>query len=196
MKKIITILLTSLLLISLFSCESNPNDNDNNNKETTTTTGTTTAPATEPNEDTEPEVTEPNPEDDIDVSNITIDSSLSDIMKKVYHGVEAPMTFESEITADNVAYFLGLEYTSMYTEALSSDATISAIPHSVCLVKVSDGQDVGEVKSLIEENANPSKWICAIADKVIVDSVDNVVILIMATEEIADALHSNFMDLA
>lgn len=190
MKKILTILISALLLISLFSCR----NNTNNNNETTTTAGTTTAPANESNttETTDNNIIDNN---NVDLSHITITSSLSDIMKVVYNGVDTVRVYESEITADNVAFFLGLESADMYTEALSSDAEISAQAHSVCLVRVAEGQDVEEVKNLIYENADPNKWICVFAEEKIVDSIDDVVILIMDSTKIATRLHENFLTL-
>lgn len=192
MKKLLSILLLSFLLMCMFSCQEKTGDLD----ETTTgsDTNTTTDKDTD-TENTEPDFTETEPESKQDLSDITINSSLSDIMKVIYNGVDTPAVFESEITADNVAYFLGLEDTTMYSEALSSDAMISAIPHSVCLVRIAEGQDVDEIKSLIEENANPNKWICVFAERVIVDNIDNVVVLIMDGEKTANELHKNFLTL-
>lgn len=193
MKKILIAILVAILAISLISC------NENNKDDETTTTNTTNPPETEPVE------VDPNPdendneiedEDDIDLSNVTVDSSLSDIIKKIYDGVNLAETYESEITADNVMFFLGLEDESMYTEALASEAFINVIPHSVCLVRVAEGQDVEEVKTIIEENANPNKWVCVMADTVIVDNIDNLVILIMDNNETAEQIHENFLNLA
>lgn len=194
MKKLLTILLISFLLMCMFSCEEKTGNLD----ETTTTTDTDTSTTTDTDtdtENTEPNFTETEPKPEQDLSGITIDSSLSDIMKVIYNGVDAPAVFESEITADNVAYFLGLEDTAMYSEALSSDAMMSAIPHSVCLVRVVEGQDIDEIKSLIEENANPNKWICVFAERIIVDNIDDVVVLIMDGEKTANELHKNFLTL-
>lgn len=190
MKKIIVAILIATLSISLISC----NDNNTDNKTTTTTNTTTNPPETEPDE-VDPD-SEESEETDVDLSNVTVDSSLSDIFKKIYDGVNVAETYESEITADNVAFFLGLEDESMYTEALSSDALMNVVPHSVCLVRVAEGQDVEEVKTQIKENANPNKWICVFADTVIVDNIDNLVILIMDNNETAEQIHENFLNLA
>jgi len=122
-------------------------------------------------------------------------NDLNTMMEQVYDGVDTPMTFVTAITNDNAGYYLGISDPAVFSEALSSDAMINVIPHSVCLVKVAEGQDVEEVKAMIKDNANPNKWICAFAETVIVDNVGDVIILIMSDTETANALHNNFIGL-
>jgi hypothetical protein len=188
MKKPIFVILAVLVCIVAVSCGNEPaHENEN----------VITAEAT-PNETT---ITVPESEDETAEAPMEIPSeevignSLSDMVKDIYNGVEVPMTFETVINEENALYYLGITDTSVFTEAISSDAMINVIPHSVCLVKVADGQDVEAVKAVIEENANPNKWICAQADTVIVDNVGDVIILIMVNDPVASAIHENFLGL-
>ena len=181
--KLIMVMLTVVVCISAAGCEKFADETAETNNVTVGATETTAAET----EETTTVIEDETPSND---------KSLSDIIKDVYAGVEVPMTFETEINDDNALYYLGITDTSLYTEAISSDAMINVIPHSVCLVKVADGQDVDEVKTMIEAYANPNKWICAHADTVIVDNVGDVIILIMANEPVASAVHANFMGMA
>ena len=169
MKKILMVLLLAVVCSYVISCG---NDNEIAPVVTTTTAIETEAA----------EVNTPAPS-----------GSLSTIMEQIYDGVEKPMTFDTAINEENAGYYLGISDASVFTEALSSDAAINVIPHSVCLIRVADGQNVDDVKAMIEENANPNKWICAFAETVIVDNVGDVIILIMSDTDTANALHNNFM---
>ena len=174
MKKILSVLLLTVVCSYMMSCTKVIEEIEP--VVTTTVTETTIEEVTE---------TEPSqPAND-----------LNTMMEQVYDGVETPMTFVTAINGDNAGYYIGISDPAVFTEALSSDAMINVVPHSVCLVKVAEGQDVEEVKAMIEENANPNKWICAFAETVIVDNVGDVIILIMSDTDTANALHNNFMGL-
>lgn len=121
--------------------------------------------------------------------------TLADILDELYAGadVEIPSLETVAITAENEAAFLGTSGLK-FSEAIASEPAISAIAYSVCLVRMQPGEDVEAARQAIEENANPAKWICAqVTDpkNVIVDSAGDVIILIM-TDEYAQALHESF----
>lgn len=126
--------------------------------------------------------------------------SLSEIMETVYAGADAefPAVFETEITEENLSYYLGVTELD-YEEAIASEAMIGSIAHSVCLVRMNSGADIAAAKAAILENVNGYKWICVGVDqdKLIVDNIGNVIILIMvADEDGASALHESFLALA
>ncbi len=126
-----------------------------------------------------------------------VEGTLEEIMARVYTASglsELPNLGNVALTSENAASYLGAEVA--ITEGLASEALISAIPHSVCLVRLQDGADVTAVKKTILENANPNKWICVSVDPadVVVDSIGNLVILIMADG--SEALHKGFLSLA
>ena len=77
-------------------------------------------------------------------------------------------------------------------EAYSSEALISAVPHSIALLRVPEGTDVETVAKQIEENANPRKWVCVEAEKTIVKTRGNVVLLVMSDAATADQVAANF----
>ena len=77
-------------------------------------------------------------------------------------------------------------------EGRASDALMSPVAHSVVLVRVPEGADAKEVAAEIEENANPNKWICVVAEKTIVRRHGNTILLVMSYEELADTIAGNF----
>lgn len=127
-----------------------------------------------------------------------VEGTLEELMQRVYDnsGIEEfPSLGNTIITEENKTYFLGSPDVPM-ADGLASEAMISAIAHSVCLVRLPEDADVENAKKLIRENVNPNKWICVGVDEsdVIVDNIGDLVILIMA--EGADKLHESFLSLA
>ena len=121
-----------------------------------------------------------------EVASENISGSLDEIMDKVYSQLpeeNTPMLGRMEVTAENVEGFLGTADIE-FEEALASEPMISAIPHSVVLVRVKDESKVQEVMEQIKENVNPRKWVCVEVpeDEVIVKNKGNLIILIMVAE--------------
>lgn len=127
-----------------------------------------------------------------------IEGSLEEIMTKVYEGIpedELPMMLSNmEITDENIENYLGTKNID-YQEALASESMVGSIAHSVVLVRMADGADIEEAKTLIKEKANPRKWICVEAENVYVESKGNLIILIMSGE-LADTIKTNFEQLS
>lgn len=127
----------------------------------------------------------------------SVEGSLEEIMQRIYDGTnvaEWPQLGNIPLDQENAAYYLGTEVA--FTEGLASEALISAIPHSVCLIRVPEGTDVAGVKTAIRENVDPNKWICVGVSEndVVVDNIGSLVILIMSDE--SEALHDSFLALA
>ncbi|MCI8778928.1 MAG: hypothetical protein HFI86_02345 [Bacilli bacterium] len=114
-----------------------------------------------------------------------IEGNLSDIMNKVYAGVdeEMPEFQQTELTDDNIEYFLGTKDID-YKEGLASEPLINAMAHSVVLVRMNEGADIEEAKEKIKSSVNPRKWVCVEVDSkdVIVDSKGDMIILIMVND--------------
>ena len=127
-----------------------------------------------------------------------IEGSLEEIMTKVYEGIsedELPMMLSNiEITDENIENYLGTKDID-YQEALASESMVGSIAHSVVLVRMADGADIEEAKTLSKEKANPRKWICVEAENVYVESKGNLIILIMSGE-LADTIKTNFEQLS
>lgn len=122
------------------------------------------------------------------------DEPLSALMEQLYAGItDAPATADVELNADNFEYYAFADYREGY-EGLASEAMISAIAHSVVLVRADEGAE--ELAAQIEANANPAKWICVSAEKTIVRRRGNLIMLVMSSEALADEIAANFDKLA
>lgn len=127
-----------------------------------------------------------------------VEGTLEEIMTKVYADIsedERPMMLtNTEITKDNIENYLGTKDIE-YKEALASESAVGSIAHSVVLVRMQDGADIEATKKKIKENANPRKWICVEAEKVVVKNKDNLIILIMSSSDTAKKIENSFDNL-
>lgn len=124
-----------------------------------------------------------------------VEGTLEEIMTKIYAGIsedELPMMLGNiEVTSDNIENYVGTSDID-FKEAIASESAVGSIAHSVVLIRLNDASKANETVTKIEENANPGKWICVVADDVIVKSKGDLVILIMSNEELAPRLDANF----
>ena len=119
--------------------------------------------------------------------NNNVEGKLEDLMPKVYENLEEdelPMLANTEVTEENIEYYLGSADIE-YEEALASEPMMSSIAHSVVLVRVKEGTDIEETKTKIKENVDPRKWLCVGVEEedVIVKNKGNLIILIMVEDE-------------
>ncbi len=118
--------------------------------------------------------------------------TLSDIMEKIIDSVEdMPEVWDLELNAENFPNYAFVDYKDGY-EGLCSEAMMNITTHSVVLVRVPDGEDAAAVAKHIKDNANPNKWVCVSADKVVVRQYGNTIALVMSYTQIANQVISNF----
>ena len=79
-----------------------------------------------------------------------------------------------------------------YADGIAAEAAMTSVPFSVCLVKANSAEEAEQLAADIEANADPRKWICVEAESKIVDFSGDTVILIMASADLAEQLHSGF----
>lgn len=161
------------------------------------------APASEPASET---ASEPSSESAA-AGDVTLSSSLSDIMDTVLASVpedQIPMLMPADLnggekytalTEENSEYNLGLT-NDRYAEGIAADAAMTSVPFSVCLVRANSAEEAEQLAADIEANADPRKWICVEAESKIVDYSGDVVILIMTGADSAEAIHAAFTALA
>lgn len=138
------------------------------------------------------------------VENTNLEGSLESILDNIYETAEVDESFKdyinnrlqvTEITAENMGYFLGKDDIEFET-AIASEPMMSSSAYSLCLVRVKEGADIEKIKTEIKENVDPRKWICVGVDpnNIIVDNIGDVVVLIM-NDDIGSALHDAFLQL-
>lgn len=127
-----------------------------------------------------------------------VEGTLDELMDKVYADVaeenKPMMLMNTEVTEENVEYYLGSADIE-YEEALASESAVGSIAHSVVLVRTKDGADIEAIKTKIKENVDARKWICVEAEKVTVENKGNLIILIMSSEDTTKTILNSFNNL-
>jgi hypothetical protein len=133
-----------------------------------------------------------------------LEASLEEILDKIYETAKLDNDFKEyvkprlkteQITGEKIEYYLGKPGIEFET-AIASESMITTSAYSLCLVKVKEGADVEKIKKDIKENVNPRKWICVGVEpeNVIVDSIGNVIFMVMS-DDYAKPLHDAFLAL-
>ncbi len=118
--------------------------------------------------------------------------SLEEILNKVTEDInEMPESETIEVIAEYYPSFLFIDFIEE-SEALASEALLSAVAHSLVLLKLPEGSDVEAIRTEIENKADPMKWVCVGAEKVEVVSKGNVILLVMSYEDIVKQCVENF----
>ena len=167
MKKIIAILLALAAILSFAAC--------GNNGETTDTETTTLAPAYELTGTLE-EIA-----DQITAKTTKIEMMLMPPTEVDFADVEA------------AKYYIGVDPTAKVNRAVFVEPAIGSIPFSMCIIEGAEGVRIEDLKNEILESVNYRKWVCVAAEKVLVSSCGNKILMVMSTEEIVDDVYSAFL---
>lgn len=119
------------------------------------------------------------------------EKSLSDLMTSILSGVETPGYAITDVAAEQYPLYLFIDQPEG-AQAVTADSLIGSIAHSVVLMRLPDGADVSGIAKQVKDNADPRKWICVEAEKVIVKTKGNLVLLVMSDTATADAIAANF----
>ena len=208
MKKIICALLALTLLFGLAGCGGNKNDSKDDPKDEVTESQkpqgseapdkddssekpeSSANPSEKPSASEKP-ATSPKPSDK-PVESAKPELTISDVLSSIYYGTgDLPTLGTVSITADTFKNYLFID-SIQGAEAMASEALIGSIAHSVVVLKVPDGTDAATTAASVKAAANPRKWICVEAEKVIVRSSGNWVLLVMTDAANADIIAANF----
>lgn len=131
-----------------------------------------------------------------------LEGTCEEILEKVYANADLDddmresMEFyqNTPIDENNMEYILGTTDVK-YTDSIYSAPMMSSIAYQCVLLRIGEDQDVEAAKTLLEEKADPVKWICVGAESVVVENVGNVILYIMADEATANAVKASFLAL-
>ncbi len=206
MKRFTAIAATTLLVVSMTACAQGDIKTDDDISKEGTASEETIAPETPKSEDINPEETKPettkpeevkpeetSPSDNNESQTESTDAEkLDDIMNELLKGLKIDIkTGNTEVTADKFSWYFGIEAIEG-AEGLASESMIGSIAHSICILRLPEGSDAGKIADSVKENIDPRKWICVEAEKTIVKQKDNIIVLIMTFEDVADAVAANF----
>ncbi len=134
-----------------------------------------------------------------DVPAFELTGTLEEISEKIYANEtvtdEMSIMPATEIALDDIdglTYNLGVASADSIERAVISEPMIGSIAYSLALVKAKEGADIDALKNEILNGVNYRKWLCVAAEKIAVVNCDNVILMVMATEEIVDGITAAF----
>jgi hypothetical protein len=115
--------------------------------------------------------------------------TLSQIVDKIYenHPMELPLgTVEVDLTDSYaVKAYLGLDSTDKITEAVASESMLGAQAYSLVLCRVKNAADAQSVARQMRDGIDQRKWVCVMADDIMVSACGDVVMLVMISSDYA-----------
>lgn len=120
--------------------------------------------------------------------------SLKSILKASTKGAQLPDNYITKITKDNFEDYFGNADIN-FKEAIVSEANINAIAYMIGIIRLNDNEDVQKAVDILKNSVDPNRWICVVPDSVIIDSNQNVIIVIMDEINNADTIHNNFKNI-
>lgn len=118
---------------------------------------------------------------------------LNDIYTKLGDKLPSFETRELDIT-DEMSFqvMTGLESNENVETVVVSEPFMSSQAYSAVFVKVSENANIEEMKQKMLDNIDTNKWICVSAEKVYVTNYEDVIFLVMASEEWAKPVYNEF----
>ncbi len=126
-------------------------------------------------------------------SSVQIDGDVSELLSQVTEGVTDPemALVNPEITDENFSWYFFIDPIEG-AEAAVSEPMIGSIPHFIGLLRVPEGTDAEQVRSDIEANLNPRKWVCVEAEKTAVLRRGNLILAAMSDADAVSKATANF----
>ena len=120
--------------------------------------------------------------------------SLKSILKTSTKGAQLPDNYITKITKDNFEDYFG-DADIDFKEAIVSEANINAVAYMIGIIRLNDNVDTQKSVDILKNSVDPNRWICVVPDSVIIDSNQNVIIVIMDEKNNADTIHNNFKNI-
>ena len=121
---------------------------------------------------------------------------LQNAITKIYENttIELPRLNTTVVDVNDsnaLKYNTGLDSNEGIESVVVSEPMMSSQAYSLVLVKVKDGTDVESIKQKMFDNIDTRKWICVEAEKVYATDSQNVVCLVMSSEEWAKPVYDS-----
>lgn len=121
----------------------------------------------------------------INTINTNVNSELASLMTNVVDVTDS----------ESVTFFTGLASNENVEAVVVSEPMMTSQAYSFALVKVSENADIETMKQQMLDNIDTRKWICVTAEKVYVTNHENLICLVMASEELAKPVYDEFKNL-
>lgn len=122
-----------------------------------------------------------------------VEGDVKDLLAKVTDGATDPelSLVTADVTEENFQWYFFVEPIDG-AEGVVSEPMIGSIPHCIALLRVPAGSDAEAVRSEIEENLDPRKWVCVEAEKTAVLRRGDLILLAMSDAAAVDKAVENF----
>lgn len=202
MKKFLLISLITVLSLSVVGCKNNVNDNLGGNSGDAQTEISGEVENNDASEEVElPGETEVEVSGDITENPGETENVDPNSLTATIANIAAAANFQLQgvaqqtVTTENSEYFIGLTpdvFTADVAEAVSYESMMTTTPKVAYLIKANDVSKVATLKQTIFDNADPRKWICVNAEKVVVVDSNEYILFAMAEVAECDALVQAF----
>ena len=131
-----------------------------------------------------------------------LEGSCSDILNRVYAAAKLDDEMRAaldnyvavEMQKENEEYILGTTGIE-YTDSIVSTPLMNVIPYQCVLLRIGDINDIDGIKQTLADNADLRKWVCVEAESMMIESVGDVILFVMADQQTAEALRDAFLAL-
>ena len=117
--------------------------------------------------------------------------TLHQIVEEIYqhHPMELPLGTIDVDLADSYAVkaYLGLDSADKVAEAVASESMLGAQAYSLVLCRVKNAADASTVAQQMRDGIDQRKWVCVLADDIMVSACGDVVMLVMISSEYAES---------
>lgn len=181
-KLLVCIIVVAVVVLGFFALNKNPEENIENQNVV--------------NNEEQPSENETNNKE---VVEITINSAedLTAFVDEIYAGNEelypSLMSQAIDVTdAETVTYMTGLENGDDLEYLVVSEPMMSSQAYSLVIAKVKEGANADAVAKKMSDSINMRKWVCVSAEVLYATSTEDLVFLVMSSEEMAKPVYNAF----
>lgn len=95
-------------------------------------------------------------------------------------------------STESLNYFTGLSDSSNVKFTVVSEPLMNAQAYSLVVLKVKDVSKIEDMKQEMYENINMAKWICVSAEKLYITNSDDIIFMVMASDDWATPVYNEF----
>lgn len=122
---------------------------------------------------------------------------IQNMLNTIYSSgkVELPKLETTTIDVNDVnqvSNFTGLKSNANVEELVVSVPFINAQAYSLAVIKVNEKADIEQMKQEMLDNIDMRRWICVSAEKLYITNYENVIFLVMSSEEWAKPVYDEF----
>lgn len=121
-----------------------------------------------------------------------VKAMIKNIYKELGDNLPSLEFFNIGNSKEQVAAYTGLKDNSNVEFIVVSEPLMNAQAYSLVVLKIKDKAKIESMKQEIYDNINMDKWICVSAEKLYITNSDDIIFLVMASEEWAKPVYEEF----